>query len=430
MEKIRKLLFLFGILLIIVVIIILITHRKTTYEDIDGIGATEEIKEYNIEKVESASVYYTVENYINRYVKYLSLDLTDNKSDSNSYLEIHTNEEKYEYIYNILLEDYKKNNNITLSNINEYISITNEPLNFTALDMNSISYDNTRIYGIYGRIEKENTNELVGYEYFKLVLDIENMTYAIEPINNCNDINEIDMSEVQSIPKTQRNAFNYLKISEVELVNKYFMYYKDAIINYPEEIYNKLSSEYKEAKFKNLNEFKQYVNNRKDELSTLSLKKYNKSNTKDYTRFVFMDNYGNYYILNSYAIMQFDILLDTYTIDLPEFTEKYETATTEEKVMLNIQKIVEALNGRDYNYIYSKLADEFKENYFKTYEDFEKYAKETFDIGNEVTFNKYTESENLSTYEITLKGKSKTITKTIVMKLEEGTDFVMSFNVE
>ena len=42
----------------------------------------------------------------------------------------------------------------------------------------------------------------------------------------------------------------------------------------------------------------------------------------------------------------------------------------------------------------------------------------------------YTESKDLCTYQITLKGKNKTITKTIVMRLEEGTDFVMSFNVE
>jgi len=47
-----------------------------------------------------------------------------------------------------------------------------------------------------------------------------------------------------------------------------------------------------------------------------------------------------------------------------------------------------------------------------------------------VTFNKYTETDNLSTYEITLKGQLKTVTKTIVMRLEEGTDFVMAFNVE
>lgn len=97
---------------------------------------------------------------------------------------------------------------------------------------------------------------------------------------------------------------------------------------------------------------------------------------------------------------------------------------------MNIEKIVVALNQKDYRYIYNKLVQEFKDNKFKSYEEFKEYMENTFDINNEITYNKYTESENYSTYEITLKGNNKTITKTIVMKLEEGTEFVMSFNVE
>ena len=38
-------------------------------------------------------------------------------------------------------------------------------------------------------------------------------------------------------------------------------------------------------------------------------------------------------------------------------------------------ELYEALNAKDYKYVYGKLADEFKANYFITYEDFEKYAK-------------------------------------------------------
>ena len=36
----------------------------------------------------------------------------------------------------------------------------------------------------------------------------------------------------------------------------------------------------------------------------------------------------------------------------------------------------------------------------------------------------------IDTYKITLKGKNKTITKRIIMRLDEGTNFVMSFNVD
>lgn len=51
--------------------------------------------------------------------------------------------------------------------------------------------------------------------------------------------------------------------------------------------------------------------------------------------------------------MNFTVILDTYTIDLPEFTEKYTKASDEEKVLLNIQKGFTAINDKDYRYVYN-----------------------------------------------------------------------------
>ena len=97
---------------------------------------------------------------------------------------------------------------------------------------------------------------------------------------------------------------------------------------------------------------------------------------------------------------------------------------------MNIQKVFDALNDKDYKYAYSKLADSFKSNYFPTLESFETYAKKTFGTGNSVKYNRFIETANYCTFEISIGKNKNAITKTIIMKLEEGTDFVMSFNVD
>lgn len=437
MNKIKKI---FGILIVLIIVLIIIITLLNKEEDNDGIGLEEHYIDYTVYPVKTSSVYYTVESCVQKYVNYLSLDLNKehpiidevgNKYYSIIPEEIKNKNDQKKAIYDILSTKYINEKNIKVDNIENFIGITNKPLEFTALEMNYIEMDDIRLYSVYGRLEERITGNFVDYVYFKVMLDVKNMSFSIEPIDDCNNIKNVPLEkdEAYYIEKNGNNTFKYIKVTESNLVNYYINYFKKAVVKYPNEIYKKLDKEYKDAKFSNEKDFENYISERIETINNIFLNRYQKIDNKDYTQYVCVDNYGNYYIFNETAIMNYELILDTYTIDLPEFTEKYETATTEERVMLNIQKIVEALNAKDYKYVYGKLADEFKANYFKTYEDFEKYAKNEFDIGNEITFNRYTESENYSTYGITLKGKNKTITKTIVMRLDVGTNFVMSFNV-
>lgn len=128
--------------------------------------------------------------------------------------------------------------------------------------------------------------------------------------------------------------------------------------------------------------------------------------------------------------MDYTVILDTYTIDLPEFLEKYENAKEEDKVILNLQKCFEALNNNDYKYVYNKLDATFKSNNFKTEADFEKYVKTNFFESNNAKSSNGKKQGDLYTYEVTITDKTekntKTVKKTFVMRLNEGTDFVMS----
>lgn len=433
MKKIKKIIMILLILIILLVAIIWIISKLNSEEMKDGIGMDEYYPDYSASPVKNASVYYTVEYYVQRYLDYVSLDINKKEEENeDEYVpDIHSNEEKYEYLYGLLDDDYIKNNNITLDNISKFIKVTNKPIKFTALKINEVEEEKTRVYAVYGRVEDKEAKKLISYSYFKLKFDIKNNTFSIEPVENCQNINEINLGkDDEPIEKNGKNIYGYLKLTEKELLNKYMDYYQYAVANYPEEIYNILDVGYKSAKFKDVEEFKKYISNRK---KVVILDKYKSQKNKNETQYTCIDTDGNYYIINQTSIMQFSLILDLYTTDIPEFIEKYYNAEDTEKVALNIQKVFEAMNDKDYNYIYEKLADGFKEKYFKTVDDFEKYIKENFFEKNEVDYLVYKkESEEYYSYIIDVykKGTKDKKRIKIIMELKSGTDYVFSFNVE
>lgn len=406
----------------------------------------EQIAQYyeqtELEEVNNNQTFYKIKFCTDKYFNTI-FNITNNNAENK--------------LLNIIAEDYKAENNITKDNIKEKFTI--------------FKHDKTIINKAYQYNAKEDISMylLSGYNIcndgsnkkaFKimLVIDSNQNTFEVYP-DEYLDNYRIDniINKVKKIEKIEKNENNEVKIPVItnEEIAQY--YFDSFIFNIKYDIevaYSMLNEEYKEKRFSKLQDFKEYREYRKEIYNTDKLKDYTEFEDMEqymlylavrkdiemegyqvyyedgYTRYICLDNYNNYYIFYVTNPFNFSVVLDTYTLGIPEFNQKYELGTAEEKVGYNIEKIVEALNGNDYKYIYGRLAGEFKENYFKTYEDFENYAKNTFDIGNEIQYNKYTESQNLCTYQITLTGRNKKVTKTIVMRLEEGTDFVFAFNVE
>lgn len=452
-DKSKRIIMITIILLIIVIIGVLLMIRKINK------NMASDVIEYNgevivnnaLEKVTVRSNYYVVKNIVEKY--YISLcDLNKTSDDVEVYeyegdieqirkelakqveIEIENTKKR---IYNLFDEDYVEETGISISNVQEKLG-NYDNLHVFIKDMYVRDLSGyLRLYFTFGTITDKETLKT---EDFKLMIltDEKNKTFNIYTSDYIEKNNLYELSKdkdfkmnITEIENRKYNTYKYEHINDETYASDLLSHYTQSIkylgIDYS---YDKLDEEYKEKRFNEKSDYEKYVAENKKEITTALLDYYKVDKYDEYTQYVCMDRQGRYYIFRESANMDYSLLLDIYTIDLPEFAEKYENATTEEKVKLNIEKIVEALNGRDYNYIYSKLAKEFKANYFKTYDDFEKYAEKTFDIGNEITYNQYTESENYCTYKITLKGKNKNLTKTIVMKLEEGTDFVMSFNVE
>ena len=87
------------------------------------------------------------------------------------------------------------------------------------------------------------------------------------------------------------------------------------------------------------------------------------------------DTYGKMYIFNVEKPMDFSLQLDIYTIESDEYKEQYESGNEEIKVQMNVNKFILMINNQDYETAYNLLDENFKNNYFKTLDDFVLYVR-------------------------------------------------------
>ena len=185
-----------------------------------------------------------------------------------------------------------------------------------------------------------------------------------------------------------------------------------------------------------IEDYKQYIKKNEEKIFKIKLSKFKVTQDKTGNRYICIDQYDNYYIFRETAIMQYSVILDTYTLDdLPEYVEQYNKADEQKKTAYCVDRFIKAVNDYNYKFAYSLLADSFKNNYFKTYESFENYAKKNFAGKPNKVFSGFTNEGNVyNTISVTL-SKSEddvtdALTKKFIIKLGEGTKFELSFNVD
>ena len=236
--------------------------------------------------------------------------------------------------------------------------------------------------------------------------------------------------------KYEGYEFQTVIVNTVTLARLYLEDIKTDLLYNTEDAYEKLNIEYKQEKFPTLESFQKYVEENRDRINSITISSYQRfarEDGKDGYQLVVIDTNNNYYIFNITAVMQYDVILDIYTVDIPMFIEQYNEASDAEKTIFNLQKVFSAINNKDYQYVYNKLDSTFKQNNFPTLVDFETYAENTFYDNNSVGYTNYQTSGNLHIYELKITDKSnatsQAITKNFIMQLLDGTDFVMSFSV-
>ncbi len=440
------------ILVIIIIIIILISallvikHLPTNQQneivnnDSEDDITSGDLYDYDNAKTEpltDEASFYAVSSCVSKYLDMLNKESLNyyEPNENREYVKVVDDNAIAQKIIDILDKNYITKNNITTKNLFSFVEQVTTNEIFIPLKINILPGRTTEKYAVYGYTQSIE-NKFIRNIYIIVTLDVKNNTFSIEPLlkTSYNDINEIKLNnENIEIEKNDNNTYTYERINKLNTVNKYLNSFKNMMLSNPSLAYEYLEENYKNAKFGSYNNFKQWIAENEQKLNSTAVTGYSTIIKDYYTQYICTDRYGHYFIFQETAPMQYKVILDNYTIDLPEFLEKYNNSTDEEKVLLNIQKFIEAINNSDYKYAYSKLDETYKANNFKTLADFEKYIKENFFEQNQATAKNAEKQGDIYSYTITITDASeknnKSITKTFVMQLKEGTNFVMSFSV-
>ena len=440
MSKIRNIIIILIIIILIITLTMFVLKLKLNTSDniteSEGdVGETIEVTN-QLEDVTDISDFKNVEQCIQKYYNMINnqSSMFYERNEDGEYKKI-SNTKINQMRLNLLSEDYIKNNNINISNINQYINTIEEQGTVVALKMKKLVNNNVDKYLVQA-IFINFDNKVLDEFYIVVNLDTINENFSIEPIlNKYNDIDEIKITNNNnSIETNENNAYSKNVYDYEDMAKNYFLTYKRLMLSKPDFLYNCMDTEYRNRRFGSENNFLTYVMENKEQIQKLKLTGYLVNNLQETTQFVCKDQYENIYIFDETLPMQFSIKLDNYTIPTDKFKTEYEKASEEEKVQMNIDKFIQMVNRQDYISSYKCISEGFKNTYFNTQEEFEKYIKNNFFSYNKFEFKKYEKKgNNIYVYTVQLKDltgeSSETKEINIIMQLNDNLDFEMSFGM-
>ncbi len=441
MSKIKNIIIILIIIILIIVlsiVLLLVNSKKENIVDEDTEGDVGEVLEITnqMEDVKDISTFKTVEQIIQRYY-----NIIDNQSsifyernEDGEYTKI--NDTKIKQIrLSLLSEEYIKNNNISTSNIYQYMNTVEKQGTVIALKMKELINTNVDKYLVQGIFVDFNYDVLDEF-YIIVNLDTGNQTFSVEPIlKKYDDINQINVSNNNEIIEANdNNKYNNELYNYEDIAKSYFLTYKRLALSAPNILYNFFGTEYRDKRFGEENVFVKYVEENKNEIQGLKLTQYLVNNKQDVTQFVCKDQYENVYIFDQTLPMQFTLSLDNYTIMTDKFRETYENTSAEEKVKMNIDKFIQMINRHDYISSYKCISEGFKNNYFDEQEKFESFIKNNFFSFNNFEFKNIEKKGDdifVCTVQLTdlTDENSEARDINIIMKINDNFDFEMSFAV-
>lgn len=454
----RKKILALVIILLVVILVILIAvlvrvSSMVSNELQENIIITEENQEEEshvfFKQVNDYTTFYSVKNILNNYTEYVKQvngDLyidPERVSMEEEELKATTKESGIITITALLDEEYLSNMNINEETIIEKQQVYLEKGDYSEDVIYSVTISNMLIGELKENLDLVLVNAMINDEELNLLvkLDQTNKTYSIfyEDYIEAYGYNEettpeqIQISD-NNIEVNEYNTYTEAVINDEYLVTQYFSEYRSNMLYNTQQAYELLDPTYREKKFGSYENFVNYISNNNQEILTASISGYEINEFEGIKEYVCIDQYGKYYIFSETNIASFDVILDIYTVDLPDFLEQYNSSNDPDKAGMNLQKIVDALNDGDYGYIYEKLDSTFRQNNFATQADFETYITTNLYTNCSVEFSDYESSADLHIFKATFTDNDDpekvAIEKTFILQLGEGTDFVFSFNVQ
>ena len=444
--KNKKKIIIYSIIAVLVIILIVtlllvkaLKEEDKKYDEIleskEGLGSADE-NPVKLIRTNNTVTYYTVDECLKSYFRMLEIE------DS-------------AVLMTYLNENYIKDNDIHENNILTVLEKYEDYNTYRTAEMYEIANYNITTYYVKARIDHKNI-------YFIVHLDVNNQTFDIEPITeeNYQKREQMTSSSMKSITNKVYNYYVYKDLNDEVTSKLYFADYIKTMLTDSEEAYQLLDEEYKEKRFSSVDEFNTYIQNNQNRFNisfqfednsseyenfneyyefiskneNFGLRNYSVEQFGDYTRYICVDGFNNYYIFFVTYPGTYTAMLDFYTIDMDEFTEKYNTSTNDVKVGMNVQKVIQAINAKDYQYIYGKLDETFRNTNYSSINMLEEYIKNNLFDTNEAEYTNFYQEGDAYIYQVNMKDAQNPDTNqrtmTIIMNLKDETDFVMSFSIE
>lgn len=283
-------------------------------------------------------------------------------------------------------------------------------------------------YYTYGTLTIANGNYTAQTQeiYMILYLTAENKGYKLQTISKEEYLNRtaLEQNDTIGILEGTYNKFEYEYIDNVKQMEIYLEDYSFQIFNNTENSYNLLNIEYREKRFNNLQAFVQFLNEKQGQLHNIKISQYTVDEENQNKIYKGTDQYGNYYEIIEKSYMNYEIILDNYTM------LDYSNDSDENKIKLSAEKFILMLNSADYTNAYNLLEPNFKQINFPTEQDFINYVKNNFYARN-IVASKDLSEDGICTVTIkdSISTQANKIRKQFKVIMGEGMSFTIEFNI-
>ena len=243
-----------------------------------------------LEVVDEYNSFFTITNYVNNYLGYSS---TYNASK----------------LYDILYSDYIDNNNITINNIFDYLKEYSIDTSIKATKIEYVNVKNNYIYYVQGKLNEitfDETNVVDDNFRIIVVVDFDNSTYAVYPLDSDDDYKKV----IDSIKKINIESNSNNKTIKSDLITKekicvsYLSDYVNMLESDIDGAYNLLDDSTK--KNYSLEKYKDYINNNFDRITT-DADKCLFETVSDKRIYTVIDKNGNRYVFREKSIMNYSV---------------------------------------------------------------------------------------------------------------------------
>ena len=437
MKRIEKVIITIIFIIIILLVIIIFMFKNNIFGNnlFNNENIQESEKDDEYEDSIQISDYFAIKSGIQGYID--SLD----KTNDIYYVTEESGERKYnpniqkQVLYSFLSSSYIKNNNISESNIDQYIKPTNEKCRYYPLEIKVLKKGDISAYKVSGIIQNLDYKNAIKM-YFAVNIDYSNSTFSIQQLEEKEYINYNNTNDSEdSIKNNEYNVFSKTSFDVQTVSLEYFEMYKFFTIANPEITYNMMTEDYRNKRFGSLENYIQYIKDTHADFIGINATKYSTKNTDKTIQYVVQDQYGNNYIFDTKSMTDYTVKFDTYTIEDEDYISNYNKEEENSKVQINIGKFFNMINSKDYKSAYKLLDENFKKNNFPSMDKLKEYVENNLYSYSKV--DKVLEMKKYGNYYITvlnvINGENDIIQAkkvTVVMELKEGTDFVMSFSMD